>query len=707
MSSNSQFGLGDNFKGSIIEAAGGRNVFPDKSLSEYVDFYTHEFMGEIDTNVDFFDLYGLPKYTASKNEAVAPSSGTISTSAIRDYENKSSGLTKTSKAGDTFLGYIPIEISTTKFSTNINSSTGFADTVDEEDDSGLKVKIVLPWKPQELRDSVSVNFSKKTKTGNNIENIFRQAGGKILSDFVGNDLASQFLTVDYNPESLKKEIGLDFILPLGTNKTIKYDIKWINEVRKGLGRLQGLVYPKGWLSLYPPILKVKVGNIYSGFKGYITSVELSFSEDVITLEDGSVFPLVINGTIRFINLFTYGWYSKDSEKSGRALSDEFNLSKNPALLFGVQMADVHASLASMRTSPTINKSSSKAKKDSDVATGVKSPNISSVVNSVNNSSPAELNYDSFKNSIAVSNRNTDILTGFSNEDTILTNQITQYINNDYATDDMIFSDTSNLYNEYYKNYSAISNGNLDFLGVNSNSELISSSNNIMSKVLNVNTISNYAKLIKNIKNGDVIDILASLSQVTSGTSGVLNSNIRNILNSTKVGISILRTLDISGINLDNIAAIYGSVEELLKYINKIDVKKPTAKDEFAKAVYASTLQSQQIGSILNNVNTNINNANVRYDNQNNNLSSSVLTSLSNSSNSAISTEIYSNYDMYKQVIDSLKYKATELADSKIINTNVLNSTAKMSDYIKKVDTSSVFGVSDIYKSSLNKIDESM
>ena len=663
-------------------------------------------MGDVDAKIDFFDLYGLSKYTASTQESpVAPSSGSISTSAIRDYENKISGLTKTSKASDTFLGYIPIEISTTKWSSNVSDETGFAKTVDEEDDSSLKVKLILPWKPQELRDSVSVNFSKKNKTGNIIENITRQFAGSLLSDFTGTDLAAQWLTIDYNPETLKKEIGLDFILPMGVNKSLTYDIQWVNKVRQGLGKLQGLVYPKGFLSLYPPMLKVKVGNVYSGFKGYITSVELSFSEDVITLEDGSVFPLVINGTIRFINLFTYGWFSDNSE--GASLANEFNLSLNPALLFGVQMADVHASSASMRTSPTINKSSSKAKEDSDVATGVKSPNISSVVNSVNNSSPAELNYDSFKNSIAVSNRNTDILTGFSNEDTILTNQITQYINNDYATDDMIFSDTSNLYNEYYKNYSAISNGNLDFLGVNSNSELISSSNNIMSKVLNVNTISNYAKLIKNIKNGDVIDILASLSQVTSGTSGVLNSNIRNILNSTKVGISILRTLDISGINLDNIAAIYGSVEELLKYINKIDVKKPTAKDEFATAVYASTLQSQQIGSILNNVNTNINNANVRYDNQNNNLSSSVLTSLSNSSNSAISTEIYSNYDMYKQVIDSLKYKATELADSKIINTNVLNSTAKMSDYIKKVDTSSVFGVSDIYKSSLNKIDESM
>ena len=663
-------------------------------------------MGDVDAKIDFFDLYGLSKYTASTQESpVAPSSESISTSAIRDYENKISGLTKTSKASDTFLGYIPIEISTTKWGSNVSNKTGFADTVDEEDDSGLKVKLILPWKPQELRDSVSVNFSKKNKTGNNIENIARQYAGSLLSDFVGTDLAAQWLTIDYNPESLKKEIGLDFILPMGVNKSLTYDIQWVNKVRQGLGKLQGLVYPKGFLSLYPPMLKVKVGNVYSGFKGYITSVELSFSEDVITLDDGSVFPLIINGTIRFINLFTYGWFSDNPE--GASLANEFNLSLNPALLFGVQMADVRATSASMRTSPTINKSSSKAKKDSDVATGVKSPNISSVVNSVNNSSPAELNYDSFKNSIAVSNRNTDILTGFSNEDTILTNQITQYINNDYTTDDMIFSDTSNLYNEYYKNYSAISNGNLDFLGVNSNSELISSSNNIMSKVLNVNTISNYAKLIKNIKNGDVIDILASLSQVTSGTSGVLNSNIRNILNSTKVGISILRTLDISGINLDNIAAIYGSVEELLKYINKIDVKKPTAKDEFATAVYASTLQSQQIGSILNNVNTNINNANVRYDNQNNNLSSSVLTSLTNSSNSAISTEIYSNYDMYKQVIDSLKYKATELADSKIINTNVLNSTAKMSDYIKKVDTSSVFGVSDIYKSSLNKIDESM
>ena len=80
---------------------------------------------------------------------------------------------------------------------------------------------------------------------------------------------------------------------------------------------------------------------------------------MITLEDGSVFPLVINGTIRFINLFTYGWYA---DNNGSSLTDEFNLAKNPALLFGMQIADVHASSASMRTSPTINKSSSKAKR---------------------------------------------------------------------------------------------------------------------------------------------------------------------------------------------------------------------------------------------------------------------------------------------------------------------------------------------------------
>lgn len=376
--------------------------FNDKPKSTTTSGTSNPWLGDVTANADFFALYGLPKYTTNDSEA------------------------------GTFLGYIPIEISTTKFSTNINSATGFADNVDETDDSGLRVKIVLPWKPQELRDSVSVSFSKKTKTGNNIENIGRQ----FLASLSSNDIAAQFLTTEYHPESLKKEIGLDFILPL-TGNIKNVNIDWVNEVRKKLGSLQGLVYPKGYLSLYPPILKVKVGNIYSGFKGYITSVELSFSEDVITLEDGSVFPLVINGTIRFINLFTYGWYADNNEDS---LTDEFNLSKNPALLFGVQTSDVYASTASMRTSPTINKSSSKAKKDSDAATGVKSPNISSVVNSVNNSSPAELNYDSFKNSIVVSNRNTDILTGFSNEDTILTNQITQYINNDYATDDMIFSD---------------------------------------------------------------------------------------------------------------------------------------------------------------------------------------------------------------------------------------------------------------------------
>jgi len=672
------------------------------SSSEEASKNPNPWLGEVNVDADFFALYGLPKYTDSTQaNTVAPSTGSISTSAIRDYENKSSGLIKTSKASDTFLGYIPIEISTTKFSTSINSNTGFADNVDEEDDSGLKVKIVLPWKPQELRDSVSVSFSKKTKTGNNIENIGRQYGAGLLSNVTGSDIASQFLTTEYHAESLRKEIGIDFILPL-TGNIKEPNIKWVNEVRNKLGALQGLVYPKGLLSLYPPMLKVKVGNIYSGFKGYITSVELSFSEDMITLEDGSVFPLVINGTIRFINLFTYGWYAKDGDS---LLTNEFNLAKNPALLFGMQIADVHANAAMIKTSPTINKSSIIAEAKSKIATGVEDINPIALIQDGSYMSSTELNYESYKNSIEMSDRNVGILTGYADSDPILTNQLTQYINTDYINDSAILSDTDNLYNAYVKNYSIINNGDMEFLNITKNSDLISSSSNIMNKVLNVQTISDYARLIKNIKSGNAIDILASLARITTGTTGSLNSNLNNILNSTKIGTSILRTLDISGINLNNIAALYGNIEDLLGYINKIDVTSPTSKNDFTSALYASTSQSNKIQSVLNSVNININETNSRYTNNDTSASSSILTSISNLSNTAITTEIYNNYDMYKQVMNSLKYKATELADNKIINTNILNSTFKMSDYVKKVDTSSISGTSDILKSALTKIDE--
>ena len=100
MSSNSQFGLGDNFKASINEAAGRVNVFPNKSLSESGDFYTHEAIGEIDTNVNFFDLYGISKYI------------------------------ETDKESSTFLGYISNEISNRENNNNLKSSNGFRDNVE-------------------------------------------------------------------------------------------------------------------------------------------------------------------------------------------------------------------------------------------------------------------------------------------------------------------------------------------------------------------------------------------------------------------------------------------------------------------------------------------------------------------------------------------------------------------------------------------------
>lgn len=78
---------------------------------------------------------------------------------------------------------------------------------------------------------------------------------------------------------------------------------------------------------------------------------------------------------------------------------------------------------------------------------------------------------------------------------------------------------------------------------------------------NVQIINDMARLIKYTQSGNGTGALGTLSQVTG------SSNISNLLSIVKLGTSVNNSVEISGVNLDNVAATYGTVSEILKIFN--------------------------------------------------------------------------------------------------------------------------------------------
>lgn len=84
----------------------------------------------------------------------------------------------------------------------------------------------------------------------------------------------------------------------------------------------------------------------------------------------------------------------------------------------------------------------------------------------------------------------------------------------------------------------------------------------------VQRISDCARLIQNVQRGEVTGIIGSLVDVTSGSQNKVHSNLNNALSVANVGTSLNSSLTISGITLDNVAAIYGTTDDLLRRLTK-------------------------------------------------------------------------------------------------------------------------------------------
>lgn len=260
-------------------------------------------------DIDFFKLFGLPKYNPD-------SSATASTENNSDIEvNKVMG------------GFVPIHIKDTSFYLTGNNDRK---TTKIDEQWNTIVNIILPWNVGEISDSVSVSYSRRGQ-GNTP---WDAALGKIVNavGYSGSDNVAQMVIAKYNAESLMKTISLDFILPLtNTADIVKNNYtdpdSFSNEVRRSLGALQGLIYPRRFGYLQPPLLGVTFGGLYRGFKAFLSEVNIRYSEEMVDI-GGCMFPLKITGSLKFVNVFLYTW------DIANFVSREFTLAQHPEYLFG-------------------------------------------------------------------------------------------------------------------------------------------------------------------------------------------------------------------------------------------------------------------------------------------------------------------------------------------------------------------------------------
>lgn len=265
-------------------------------------------------DIDFFKLFGIPKYNPD-------SSATASTENNSDIEvNKVMG------------GFVPIHIKDTSFYLSGNNNRK---TTNIDDAWNTKVNIILPWNVGEISDSVSVSYSRRGGGNAPWDTIagalISEVGKAVGKEDASNNIA-QMVIAKYNAESLMKTISLDFILPLtNTVDIVKNNYtdpdSFSNEVRRSLGALQGLIYPRKFGYLQPPLLGVTFGGLYRGFKAFLSEVNIRYSEEMVDI-GGCMFPLKITGSLKFVNVFLYTWDIADF------VSQEFTLAQHPEYLFG-------------------------------------------------------------------------------------------------------------------------------------------------------------------------------------------------------------------------------------------------------------------------------------------------------------------------------------------------------------------------------------
>lgn len=519
--------------------------------------------GDISTNnVDFFKLYQL-KY----------------------FEGK-----------DPFGGFIPIQLTSYKFD-KIGNTDGTGWKVDDyaykdmTAEGNDRIKIILPLKPGSITDTGSVSIKRKYE-GNiaqkAMEGISEMTSKYLSKDF--NNFLVSYLGMDYDYASLKKELRLPFILPL-TSRTCIPTPQWCDNVRKALGILQGQLYPHTIYGILPNAFNLKLGNLYRGFKGFITGVDITFSEEQYTgssndkngKNNGSVdivWPLIIEGTITFKNLNSYMWGGVNSNSGLEELMSDsrFNLATQPGILFGDWK---NSDRGGDTTGIGVSKELINVEKDSEEAKlyeGADTPKEKKVPNPQSAEEQRKKVEDSKDKADKSGGEKAETTTDTAkrNEEVLKSIDTDEY-DKDYNRLD------AEVEKETAKQTQSTASEAKTIASTNKQQSVTKSISNFFQKVnTTINTAKNIYNTVQNVRNGDYVNALSNLSSAFTTISPETSKSLNGLYNIARAGQNVINSTR-GGVNFNNISTVFTNIETLTNAIENASTNM-----EFIQAVNGAT-----------------------------------------------------------------------------------------------------------------------
>ena len=614
--------------------------------------------------MDFFNLYGLPEYIPSQDNRT-----------------------------DNYLGFMPIIIRNASF---YGDEVGERTTIDSNIGEEFRINIKLPWLPSEISDSVSVSYSRRGNVGTQLPEVLSRFLAKL-----NQDLANIAL-VEYNAQNLSKTLDLEFILPInrtlltmrGTHYTTErseeelsyerspiagrfreenIEVKdFMKNVRAYLGALQGLVYPRAFGFLYPPLLSIKLGGLYRGFKGFLREVNIRTSEEMLDLGN-EMFPMIIRGSLRFINVFMYSWSDTRNE-----IARSFVLSDNPQILFGMDYKDedLITTISGGENTPT------------DIPDIIDNLGISTIDVNEPNLVAIQRAYDRYRNFDYTA-------VNYDNLNRVYQNMKNFNIDQDFnllSFDPDFIQLINSNYNDIINN---MDNDQFNFLGIDSNNESLLLSKEIQNKIGSVQDISSYANLLINIKENDLYSSLISLSRIIRSSDSTLNNSVQTIVDLYWPVANLLTTID-SGISLNNIAELYGNI---LRLIEILESPRSITKNNFNEAIYTDDLYIEKSSYTLNEINKNLNSDITQYNDL------APLTTLYFSDLILLETEMLKRLDDLKYVNQLLYERSDDLKNAGLLTEGEVVKYKQVYDQAKKIDTNAANNINELLYLNLSELNE--
>lgn len=580
-------------------------------------------------------------------------------------------LTKYSATSPQYGGFLPIYIQSTQ------AFAGEGNTLNSDADSenDPKIKFIVPWRSGEISDSVSVAFSRRG------DNPIQQQGANLLSQFMSsfNEEAGKWILARYDPSSLNMTLSFDFMLPLISLSA--YPSNFVQDVREGLGALKGIVFPRSYGFSYPPLVKVTIGGLYKGFKGFINDVNIRTSEEVVDV-NGEMFPLMISGTIRMINVFMYTWNKNNVNIENLG---SFNINKDPSILFGMGIGQDSANdmYGSANPGSVINnKSTDEISKIMEDA-GLKKETDTKLKESLRNDADAQL--ESLGIDKDALDSNVADLAGMNPED-MMDSDFAESMYNKYKE---ISLDPMNTFND------TLSGGALECVGLFSS---LTESGGLFDTVKNVlytaqTSLSKFAPILSVFGASDTLyDIQRVLSYGRAGMSSI-SAVCSGIDDLYQMGANLAGNSGVS-VSLDNVAYLYQNLSNLGTAAQNI-----SNSSDLYGSLYSVTMVGKNISNLAKYSSNLINTTT--------STSANPVSALGTASGLSALSTVGSNLSSYKQTYKDMYDAASSLLDSGEINDAEYQAVKKMYDTSRSIDTTYLENIAEPIQTGLTSTVEKL